>query len=117
MAVNLFSNPEGTAALPDTRAGDKNQDPAVPPVPVPLTLRPERIFFPPNGAWYPPPPPSPRAVALAAGSWAARAYLGLGALTPGAPADAVVYDADPRTDLTVLDRPRAVILRGRLMQP
>ena len=52
--------------------------------------------------------------ALAAGSWAARAYLGLGALTPGAPADAVVYDADPRTDLTILDRPRAVILRGRL---
>ena len=55
--------------------------------------------------------------ALAAGSWAARAYLGLGALTPGAPADAVVYDADPRTDLTILDRPRAVILRGRLVRP
>ena len=42
--------------------------------------------------------------ALAAGSWTARAYLGLGpvsprdggsGLTPGAPADAVVYDADP----------------------
>ena len=55
--------------------------------------------------------------ALAAGSWAARAYLGLGALTPGAPADAVVYDADPHTDLTVLDRPRTVILRGRLVRP
>ena len=55
--------------------------------------------------------------ALAAGSWTARAYLGLGSLTPGAPADAVVYDADPRTDLTVLDRPRAVILRGRLIRP
>ena len=55
--------------------------------------------------------------ALAAGSWTARAYLGLGSLTPGAPADAVVYDADPRTDLTVLDRPRAVILRGRLVRP
>jgi imidazolonepropionase-like amidohydrolase len=55
--------------------------------------------------------------ALAAGSWAARAYLGLGALTPAAPADAVIYDADPRTDLTVLDRPRAVILRGRLVRP
>ena len=81
--------------------------------------------------------------ALAAGSWAARAYLGLdpvgpvgpmdsmdpvhpvdpvdpvgpgGGLTPGAPADAVVYDADPRTDLTLLDAPRVVILRGRLVR-
>jgi imidazolonepropionase-like amidohydrolase len=53
--------------------------------------------------------------ALAAGSWAARAYLGLPNLTPGAPADAVVYDADPRDDLDQLDIPRAVIMRGRLM--
>jgi imidazolonepropionase-like amidohydrolase len=68
--------------------------------------------------------------ALAAASWTARAYLGLdpvdlgldpmdsvspGGLTPGAPADAVVYDADPRTDLSLLDTPRAVILRGRLI--
>jgi imidazolonepropionase-like amidohydrolase len=54
--------------------------------------------------------------AIAAGSWAARAYLGLDGLVPGAPADAVVYDADPRADLSVLDRPRAVILRGRLVR-
>jgi imidazolonepropionase-like amidohydrolase len=53
--------------------------------------------------------------AIAAGSWAARSYLGLGGLTPGAPADAVVYDADPRTDLAQLDAPRAVILRGQLV--
>ena len=66
-------------------------------------------------AWFGQADDLPRAVH--AGSWAARAYLGLGALTSGAPADAVVYDADPRTDLTVLDRPRAVILRGHLMQP
>ena len=52
--------------------------------------------------------------ALAAGSWAARAYLGLPGLVQGAPADAVVYDADPLTDLGQLDHPRAVILRGRL---
>jgi imidazolonepropionase-like amidohydrolase len=60
--------------------------------------------------------------ALAAGSWSARAYLSPapasspapGALAPGALADAVVYDADPRTDLGLLDTPRAVILRGRL---
>ena len=63
--------------------------------------------------------------ALAAGSWAARAYLALdpsgpvdpgGGLNPGALADAVVYDADPRTDLALLDAPRAVILRGRLVR-
>jgi imidazolonepropionase-like amidohydrolase len=30
-------------------------------------------------------------------------------------ADAVVYDADPRTDLAQLDAPRAVILRGQLV--
>lgn len=53
--------------------------------------------------------------AIAAGSWTARAYLGLTGLTAGAPADAVVYDTDPRTDLGVLETPRAVILRGRLM--
>ncbi|HTS97804.1 MAG TPA: hypothetical protein VMI33_14405 [Streptosporangiaceae bacterium] len=52
--------------------------------------------------------------ALAAGSWAARAYLGQPGLAEGAPADAVVYDSDPRADLGQLDRPRAVILRGRV---
>jgi imidazolonepropionase-like amidohydrolase len=54
--------------------------------------------------------------ALAAGSWAARAYLGLPGLAEGAPADAVVYDSDPRADLGQLGHPRAVILRGRLVQ-
>ena len=44
--------------------------------------------------------------ALAAGSWGARAYLGLPGLVPGAPADAVVYDTDPRDDLGQLDHPR-----------
>jgi imidazolonepropionase-like amidohydrolase len=51
--------------------------------------------------------------AIAAASWTARAYLGLPGLSDGAPADAVVFDADPRTDLNQLDRPRAVIARGR----
>jgi imidazolonepropionase-like amidohydrolase len=39
--------------------------------------------------------------------------------TPGAPADAdaVIYDAAPRADLSVLDHPRTVILRGRLVHP
>ncbi|MEU5692974.1 amidohydrolase family protein [Actinosynnema sp. NPDC020468] len=50
--------------------------------------------------------------ALGAASWHARPYLGVGNLEPGAPADAVVYPVDPRTDLSVLDSPTAVILRG-----
>jgi imidazolonepropionase-like amidohydrolase len=51
--------------------------------------------------------------ALAAASWSAREYLGLPGLEPGAPADAVVYDQDPRTDLDLLATPAAVVLRGR----
>src|SRR6478672_3412582 len=53
--------------------------------------------------------------ALAAGSWSARAFLGLAGLTPGAPADVVVYDHDPRVDLSCLDHPSAVVLRGRVV--
>jgi imidazolonepropionase-like amidohydrolase len=53
--------------------------------------------------------------ALAAGSWTARSFLGLGGLELGAPADAVVYDSDPRANLGVLDAPQAVILRGKLV--
>ena len=53
--------------------------------------------------------------ALGAGSWAARHYLGLPGLAEQAPADVVVYDHDPRTDLDQLDRPAAVVLRGRLV--
>ena len=52
--------------------------------------------------------------AIAAGSWAARSYFGLPGLTQGAPADVVIYDSDPRRDLSQLDSPRAVILRGQL---
>lgn len=51
--------------------------------------------------------------ALGAGSWRARTWLGHPAtLGDGAPADLVVYDADPRVDLGVLSVPRHVILRG-----
>jgi len=51
--------------------------------------------------------------ALGAASWRARAWLGHNAeLDEGAPADLVVYDADPRQDLTVLARPARVVLRG-----
>ena len=51
--------------------------------------------------------------ALAAASWDARSYLGLPGLEPGAPADAVVYAEDPRSDLDQLAHPIAVVLRGR----
>jgi imidazolonepropionase-like amidohydrolase len=54
--------------------------------------------------------------AIAAASWTARSYLGLPGLVDGAPADAVVFDADPRTDLGQLDKPRAVIVRGKRLR-
>jgi imidazolonepropionase-like amidohydrolase len=54
--------------------------------------------------------------ALAAASWSAREYLGLPGLEPGAPADAVVYDRDPREDLGQLADPVAVVLRGRCVR-
>jgi imidazolonepropionase-like amidohydrolase len=53
--------------------------------------------------------------AIAAASWAARSYLGLPGLVDSAPADAVVFEADPRVDLGQLDKPRAVIVRGKLL--
>lgn len=54
--------------------------------------------------------------ALAAASWSAREYLGLPGLEPGAPADVVVYDRDPRQDLDALATPVAVVLRGRYLR-
>ena len=52
--------------------------------------------------------------ALGAGSWRARAWLGRpDVLAEGAPADLVLFDDDPRTDLRVLSAPAAVVLRGR----
>jgi imidazolonepropionase-like amidohydrolase len=53
--------------------------------------------------------------ALGAASWRARAWLGFDGLEEGASADFVVYDADPVADLSVLDRPVAVVLRGRVV--
>ncbi|MGZ4609655.1 MAG: amidohydrolase family protein [Actinomycetes bacterium] len=50
--------------------------------------------------------------ALGAASWRARDWLGRPGLSAGESADLVVYDADPRADLAILLRPRAVILRG-----
>ncbi|MGD0393283.1 MAG: amidohydrolase family protein [Acidimicrobiales bacterium] len=56
----------------------------------------------------------PPDAALGAGSWTARGYLGLPGLAENAPADAVVYDEDPRADLDQLENPAAVVLRGKV---
>jgi imidazolonepropionase-like amidohydrolase len=58
----------------------------------------------------------PAEYALGAASWRARAWLGWNAgLDEGAPADFVVYDANPVDDLSVLFRPACVVLRGRIV--
>jgi imidazolonepropionase-like amidohydrolase len=53
---------------------------------------------------------------LAAGSWAAREWLGLPGLIEGAPADFVVYDGDPRADLGALRAPRRIVVRGNVIR-
>lgn len=58
----------------------------------------------------------PAEYALGAASWRARDWLGWNAtLDEGAPADFVVYDANPLEDLSVLLRPACVVLRGRVV--
>ncbi|HYX95285.1 MAG TPA: amidohydrolase family protein [Geodermatophilus sp.] len=57
----------------------------------------------------------PAEAALAAASWSARSWLGLPCIEEGAPADLVVYDADPRADLDTLGRPQRIVLRGRVV--
>jgi imidazolonepropionase-like amidohydrolase len=59
----------------------------------------------------------PAEAALAAGSWAARRYLGLPGIEIGARADLVVFPDDPLGDLSVLDHPSLVILGGEVMHP
>jgi imidazolonepropionase-like amidohydrolase len=58
----------------------------------------------------------PAEAALAAGSWAARDFLGLPGLVEGAPADLVVYADDPRADLATLADPVRMVLRGRVVR-
>lgn len=50
--------------------------------------------------------------AIGAATWGAREWLGRPALEEGAGADFVVYQHDPRADLTELLRPVQVVLRG-----
>lgn len=53
------------------------------------------------------------AAALAAASTRAREFLGLGSFEAGEPADVITFEADPREDPAVLERPIAIVLRGR----
>lgn len=53
--------------------------------------------------------------ALGAACWSARDWLGWSALTPGAVADLVCYDADPRKDLDAVCHPSRVVLRGTVV--
>ncbi|WP_375486511.1 amidohydrolase family protein [uncultured Jatrophihabitans sp.] len=57
----------------------------------------------------------PQAEVIAQASWRARTWLGLPGLDEGAPADLVVYDTDPRTDLSALMSPRRIVLRGAVV--
>lgn len=53
--------------------------------------------------------------ALGAACWRAREWLRQGQLEVGGSADLLVLDADPRTDLSTLDRPMFIVLRGRVV--
>jgi imidazolonepropionase-like amidohydrolase len=55
-------------------------------------------------------------VALGAGSWTARAFLGLPGIDEGAPADLVAFREDPREDLSALGDPALAILDGKLVR-
>jgi imidazolonepropionase-like amidohydrolase len=58
----------------------------------------------------------PSEVALGAGSWSARSWLGLPGLVDGAPADIVAFDDDPLRNPAVVAHPARVILRGRVIK-
>ncbi|HEX5348213.1 MAG TPA: amidohydrolase family protein [Pseudonocardiaceae bacterium] len=53
--------------------------------------------------------------ALAAASWAARDWLGVPGLVPGAPADLLVTRTDPRLGPDALRNPTLLMLRGRVL--
>ncbi|HZC71766.1 MAG TPA: amidohydrolase family protein [Jatrophihabitans sp.] len=57
--------------------------------------------------------PLPEVIAQA--SWRGREWLGLPGLVEGAPADLVVYDADPRAELAAVHSPRRMVLRGAVI--
>jgi imidazolonepropionase-like amidohydrolase len=54
----------------------------------------------------------PQAEVIAQASWRGREWLGFTGLSEGAEADLVVYETDPRADLSTLFQPRRIVLRG-----
>ncbi|MGW1911348.1 amidohydrolase family protein [Streptomyces sp. NPDC002076] len=58
----------------------------------------------------------PAVDAVSAACWGARAFLAAPNLVEGAPADLVVYEADPRADVRVLAAPRRVVLNGIVIE-
>jgi imidazolonepropionase-like amidohydrolase len=52
--------------------------------------------------------------AIGAAFWAARSYLGLGGLAEGAQPTPRSVTPTPRRDLSQLEAPRAVVLRGQI---
>ena len=59
----------------------------------------------------------PVTAAIGAASWTARRWLGMPCLEPGAPADLVLYGADPRIDLDMLRRPALIVMDGQVIGP
>jgi imidazolonepropionase-like amidohydrolase len=57
----------------------------------------------------------PAADVIALASWQARRWLGLPGLEEGAPADVVVFAADPRQALATIDAPVRIVLRGAVV--
>jgi imidazolonepropionase-like amidohydrolase len=55
----------------------------------------------------------PARAAIAAATTGARAYFGLPGLEPGAPADLVTFEHDPREDIAALSGPVAVVAGGQ----
>lgn len=57
----------------------------------------------------------PASAVIAAASWEGRRRLGFSALEEGSAADVVVYSDDPRSDMSIVDSPRAIIRDGGLV--
>lgn len=58
----------------------------------------------------------PQADVIAQASWHAREWLGMPGAVEGAPADLVVYDTDPRADLSAIHAPVTMVLRGAVVR-
>ncbi len=57
----------------------------------------------------------PASEVIAQSSWRAREWLGLPGLAEGAPADLLVFEADPRLDPSTIAEPVRTVLRGAVL--